>query len=487
MSHIFISYSHADHEYVNKLHAALLSEGFDAWIDGRIDYGDQWPKVIQKHLDECNAFLIVMSGNSFESDMVQNEITRAREKKKTIFPLLLEGESWLIVQARQYVDVRDGSLPTEKFYKRLEAVTSRKKIADGKSELKKRESEATLYESNGEFLNALKVWYEVKRIDPSYPRVDIKIREVEQMIARENSERARTERAAARKLALEKTFSKLLSTAASIRPKSTRASVFSGLVIGLLSLSLLAFWNFFYLPKEIIERDVTMVLIPAGKFTMGSDRGFSNEGPPHLVNLDAFYIDKYEVTNGLYRACVEDGPCETPSDTLPGDTLTRENHPIVYVDWHMANAYCRWRDARLPTEAEWEKAARGTDGFDYPWDMEMKTGYANVSGDDTKPVDSDPNDESPYKVYNMAGNVSEWVSDWFSLDYYQFVLDKNVANPQGPQIPPFSSSHNFYGRVFRGGNWSSKSDTEIRTTYRSHASLDSKFSYLGFRCAKDVP
>ncbi len=125
MGHIFISYSHADQEYVHKLHAALLSEGFDAWIDGRIDYGDQWPKVIQRHLDECDAFIIVMSQNSFESDMVQNEITRAREKKKNIFPILLDGESWLIVQAKQYVDVRDGSLPTEKFYKRLERVTPR--------------------------------------------------------------------------------------------------------------------------------------------------------------------------------------------------------------------------------------------------------------------------------------------------------------------------------------------------------------------------
>lgn len=128
MGHIFISYSHADQEYVNKLHAAFLSEGFDAWIDGRIDYGDQWPKVIQKHLDECDAFIIVMSGNSYESEMVQNEITRAREKKKPIFPILLDDESWLIVQAKQYVDVRDGSLPTEKFYKRLEAVTPRKKV-----------------------------------------------------------------------------------------------------------------------------------------------------------------------------------------------------------------------------------------------------------------------------------------------------------------------------------------------------------------------
>jgi threonyl-tRNA synthetase len=93
MGYIFISYSHKDKEYVHKLQEALQKEDFDAWIDDRIDYGDEWLKVIEKHLDECGAFIIVMSKSSYESDMVQNELTRAREKKKPIFPLLLEGES----------------------------------------------------------------------------------------------------------------------------------------------------------------------------------------------------------------------------------------------------------------------------------------------------------------------------------------------------------------------------------------------------------
>jgi len=127
MGHIFISYSHKDKSYVHKLQETLQNEGFDAWIDDRIDYGDEWLKVIQKHLDECDAFIVVMSTNSSESDMVQNEVTRAREKKRPIFPLLLEGDNWLIVQAKQFVDVRNKSLPTEKFYKRLEFVTPRNK------------------------------------------------------------------------------------------------------------------------------------------------------------------------------------------------------------------------------------------------------------------------------------------------------------------------------------------------------------------------
>ena len=197
MGHIFISYSHADQQYVDKLHAALLSEGFNAWIDGRINYGDQWPKVIQQHLDECDAFIIVMSRNSFESDMVQNELTRAREKKKPIFPILLDGDSWLIVQAKQYVDVRDGSLPTEKFYKRLEAFSRREPPVE--SEVKRLEKQAIQFELAGGFENALKNWQQIKRLDPHFPRIDQKIDELKKKlnkptISQPRSDKKRTPR-----------------------------------------------------------------------------------------------------------------------------------------------------------------------------------------------------------------------------------------------------------------------------------------------------
>jgi len=180
MGHIFISYSHADQEYVDKLHAALLSEGFNAWIDGRINYGDQWPKVIQQHLDECDAFIIVMSTNSFESEMVQNEIARARDLKKPIFPILLDGGNWLIVQAKQYVDVRDGSLPTEKFYKRLEAFSRREPAVE--SEVKRLEKQAIQFELAGDVENALKTWQQIKRLDPHFPQIDQKIDELKKKI-----------------------------------------------------------------------------------------------------------------------------------------------------------------------------------------------------------------------------------------------------------------------------------------------------------------
>jgi tetratricopeptide (TPR) repeat protein len=116
MGHVFISYSHKDKSYVEKLKHALLERGIDVWIDERIDYGEEWPKIIEQHLDESEAFILVMSDNARASKWVQNEVTRADRKKKTIVTLLLQGEPWLSVEAIQYEDVTDGSLPSEKFY-----------------------------------------------------------------------------------------------------------------------------------------------------------------------------------------------------------------------------------------------------------------------------------------------------------------------------------------------------------------------------------
>lgn len=127
MGQIFISYSHKDKLYVHKLTEALQRDGFDVWIDDRIDYGAHWPKVIQSQLDACDAFIVVVSENSFDSEWVQNEVARAKRKAKPFFPLLLSGDPWLSVEVTQWVDVRDGSLPTEKFYERLSSLMPQQK------------------------------------------------------------------------------------------------------------------------------------------------------------------------------------------------------------------------------------------------------------------------------------------------------------------------------------------------------------------------
>ncbi|MCP4139325.1 MAG: toll/interleukin-1 receptor domain-containing protein [Chloroflexi bacterium] len=127
MGHVFISYSHKDKKYVEKLEKKLISEGFEVWIDHHIDYGSQWSKEIQRALDTCDAFVVVVSENAYKSKWVQNEVARADRKKKPFFPLLLQGEAWLVIEAFQYVDVKNGALPPEKFYRRLATVTVRKK------------------------------------------------------------------------------------------------------------------------------------------------------------------------------------------------------------------------------------------------------------------------------------------------------------------------------------------------------------------------
>jgi serine/threonine-protein kinase len=217
------------------------------------------------------------------------------------------------------------------------------------------------------------------------------------------------------------------------------------------------------------------VLIPEGEFSMGSTTGLPNERPVHQVYLDAYYIDKYEVTNSQYRKCVDAGACQPPSRTRYYDNSKYAKHPVVYVDWFSANAYCTWRGARLPTEAEWEKAARGTDERIYPWGNSMSCEFANAyecNNNGTVPVGSYPKGKSPYGVYDMAGNVWEWVSDSFDPDYYTY---SPKSNPTGP---PES-----IGRAFRGGAWISIPDT-FRSSFRAGFGYLLSDGGVGFRCAR---
>jgi len=135
MGHIFISYSHEDRGYVQELKDALQKEGFQVWIDERLDYGVEWPMVIQEKLDVCDALILVASENSYQSKWVQKEVTRVQRLSKPFFPLLLSGAPWLSIESTQYVDVTDGEMPPEKFYERLAEVTSRGDAAQPMAEV----------------------------------------------------------------------------------------------------------------------------------------------------------------------------------------------------------------------------------------------------------------------------------------------------------------------------------------------------------------
>lgn len=219
-----------------------------------------------------------------------------------------------------------------------------------------------------------------------------------------------------------------------------------------------------------------MVLIPAGQFQMGSGR-FEEEGPVHEVYLDAFYIDRFEVTNAQYMIFLNATGNRPPTTWgKPGFDLT--DQPVTGISWEAAYDYAAWAGKRLPTEAEWEKAARGVDGRQFPWGDEWSEGRCQAGGKDSSSgpasVDSHPEGASPYGCYDMAGNVWEWCADWFSPDYYS---QSESQNPTGPQE---GSWH-----VLRGGGWDSPPD-EVRTTLRRGGCPDGGYSCAGFRCVRDV-
>lgn len=223
-----------------------------------------------------------------------------------------------------------------------------------------------------------------------------------------------------------------------------------------------------------------MVRVPAGPFIQGTEAGGFDELPERTISLDEYFIDRYEVTNHQYQAFVlatghrRPGP---PSRYAKNMALLRgANQPVVYVSWYDASAYCHWKGLRLPAEAEWEKAMRGIDGRLWPWGNHLDASATNwAEGQDgykaTAPVGSFPRDVSPFGVADGAGNLMEWVADWYAEDSYR---SDSKRNPQGPD-------HGVY-KVLRGGGYTSTGQ-DIRITSRNRMVPDFRDETIGFRCA----
>jgi eukaryotic-like serine/threonine-protein kinase len=260
-------------------------------------------------------------------------------------------------------------------------------------------------------------------------------------------------------------------------------------------------------------KGIPMVLVPAGPFTMGSDleemmqycpqwnqggectaSKYSGEAGVHTVALDAFYVDLYEVTNEAYTQCVQAGECKPPTEIGMGKEENYyvnpnfSRYPVVHVTWDMARKYCAWRGGRLPTEAEWEKAARGTDQRIFPWgndfvglkanlcdagcpgqrvNQDITDGYLN-----TAPTGAYPEGKSFYGAFDMAGNVWEWVLDWYDPTFYSTQM-QDSTNPTGAKIGK--------DRVLRGGSWISNI-FNLRTALRYAYNPEQQADFIGFRC-----
>jgi formylglycine-generating enzyme required for sulfatase activity len=221
-----------------------------------------------------------------------------------------------------------------------------------------------------------------------------------------------------------------------------------------------------------------MVFIPGGAFKMGSETGQADEKPEHDVTLEAFLIDKYEVTNARYQACVDAGACVPPRSR---SSFTRgayfgnpdfANYPVVFVNWEQADAFCAWEGKRLPTEAEWEFVASGGDDRIFPWGNDWDP--LLVPNDDTVEVGSLEGNQSPFGVYDLAGNALEWVAD-----HYGPYSAEAIENPTGPEDGTT--------KVRRGGSFGRSNRTNYTTTRRYRERPGFSVEDVGFRCAADAP
>ena len=245
---------------------------------------------------------------------------------------------------------------------------------------------------------------------------------------------------------------------------------------------------------------MTLVYVPEGEFEMGSQDGLSNEKPVHTVYLNAYWIDRTEVTNTMFSAYINDTSYQTDAEKagfswlfngskwektnganwqhphgLSSSLSGLEDHPVAHISWNDAQAYCEWAGRRLPTEAEWEKAARGMDGRKYPWgNQDPNASLANyfLNMGDTTTVGSYADGASPYGALDMAGNIWEWVADWYDRGYYK--SQEDWTNPVGPYSGVY--------RVLRGGAWNTHPISICTfSRFRNYPSNTDYFN--GFRCA----
>jgi formylglycine-generating enzyme required for sulfatase activity len=496
MSFIFISYSHRDSAYVQRLAASIAASGLEAWIDERIDYGSNWPRVIQEQIDRCGAFVVVMTPDAFASKWVQNELAYAGDQDKPIFPLLLEGRRWLAVAALQVVEVTGGALPPARFYDRLT-----KTLSGGISRKSLTPEQATELRRGGLLdrldLNRQQLQYleEQKAAFGLYtpPYIEIGIKKAQAEIERIEQELAFLEEPEAQ--APEPPPKQPEPTPAQVKElKPSPAQVKQPAPTP---------------PQKQPAPDILTIAtpihmelmhIPEGEFTMGTrpedipdlvkryggaEDYYKDETPQHPVWVAEFYIGKFPVTNTQYAEYVKAAKAKAPEHWKNGVIPSgKADHPVVNVTWHDSMAFCRWLSqasgqlVRLPNEFEWKKPARGTDGRIFPWGNDDPTAeVCNFSGSrigDTTPVDRYPKGINPsHGVWDMAGNVWEWTGSVYAPYPYKAGDARDDPNASG-------------ARVVRGGSFDNNA-RDVRCAVRHWPDPLYRYWSLGLRVVVGAP
>ncbi|MBN1200345.1 MAG: SUMF1/EgtB/PvdO family nonheme iron enzyme [Anaerolineae bacterium] len=449
MSHIFVSYSKKDIRFARHLRRLLEAEGFAVWMDEtRLKPGERWWTRIERNIDTCAAFIVIMSPRSRQSEWVEREILYADDPHvdKPIFPVLLEGRGFPMLGNLHYADMRAGlkaDLPPFLLEKLRDVVPvdTPDPVPD-------------------QLPGSL--------ITDEFPAPEVPEPEPDETPVQTEPEPVRV--------------------MPRLRDRSvvTIGAVATVLAIGAIILALSGVldggdgedgdWT----PVVETINGLPMVRVPAGCFVMGSHGVQGDEQPAHEACLSEFWIGQTEVTNAQYKACVDDGSCTPPGDRTYYDDPAYADHPVVYVDWEQASMFAAWVGGTLPTEAQWEYAACGPEGWTYPWGNDQPTceraNFLDCEGG-TAPVGPDQRTAGASWVgaLDMAGNVWEWVADWYNADYYA-ALDEGVLDPAGPTSGTY--------RVLRGGSWYDTLTFNFRATFRNWNVPQDGVNHFGFRCAR---
>jgi len=461
MAKVFISYSRKDIEFAKRLTGELQKSELDFWIDWEgIPPTVDWWKEIEKGIEEADNFLFLISPDSVKSKICKDEINTAVKNGKRIIPIVVrEIESQAAPPQLKHLNYiffsrnDDFDTATAKLLTAIQTdyqwVATHRRLQVRALEWERNNKENSLL-LRGKDLQEAEFQLATNSSKEPYP-TDLQFEYA-----------SASRRAEDRQHRLS-------------RRSRVIVSIIGVVLLTTIGLAMNGKFNRFIYPP--VDMEGYWVTVPQGDFPMGSNNSDNpDEALMHTVYLDEFQIGKYEVTNLQYKQCVRAGSC----GGVPDVGTEKELHPVSNITWQDAVAYCEWVGGRLPTEAEWEKAARDTDGRTYPWGEEIDCNKANYQPscfEGTHAVGGYEAGKSPYGLYDMAGNVWEWTSDWYAETYYQ---TSPSSNPPGPDNTGY--------KVLRGGSLYDD-DRMTRSTARAwdDPANPDPFYLVGIRCARNVP